>query len=292
MRKNRAFTLIELLVVIAIIAILAAILFPVFAQAKAAAKKAACLSNFKQMQLAVAGYQADSDDVYPLVETSGTYSVVPPNPDDVTQTLLYPYTKSEGIWASPGDPATRDDRIRTELDDPNSKPVAYRAAQTRFNLAVKSDWGVNVQFYGPWGYNCAGVAFKPHSVSASEVGTPATSIYAINSVWNRSGSGKPYGGGNYALDAPCFYDTNLVDLRPARPGCAGYWWFGGWNPGQPNAWNVFGGAWPWHNDNANVSFADGHAKTMKISQTAVGCDVRDGSAGRVNSTDQYLWDLN
>ncbi|RYG40143.1 prepilin-type N-terminal cleavage/methylation domain-containing protein [bacterium] len=61
-RPLRAFTLIELLVVIAIIAILAAILFPVFAQAKAAAKKTACLSNLKQIGVGAMLYQGDNDD--------------------------------------------------------------------------------------------------------------------------------------------------------------------------------------------------------------------------------------
>jgi prepilin-type N-terminal cleavage/methylation domain-containing protein/prepilin-type processing-associated H-X9-DG protein len=61
-QSRKAFTLIELLVVIAIIAILAAILFPVFAQAKAAAKKTACLSNTKQTALASVMYGGDSDD--------------------------------------------------------------------------------------------------------------------------------------------------------------------------------------------------------------------------------------
>ena len=63
---RRAFTLIELLVVIAIIAILAAILFPVFAQAKLAAKKTQDLSNMKQMGTATQLYLADSDDVYSM----------------------------------------------------------------------------------------------------------------------------------------------------------------------------------------------------------------------------------
>lgn len=64
--KNRAFTLIELLVVIAIIAILAAILFPVFAQAKLAAKKAAAITQFKQTGTATILYTADYDDCGPL----------------------------------------------------------------------------------------------------------------------------------------------------------------------------------------------------------------------------------
>jgi len=62
---KRAFPLIELLVVIAIIAILAAILFPVFAQAKAAAKKTADLSNIKQIGTGIIMYAADNDDFYP-----------------------------------------------------------------------------------------------------------------------------------------------------------------------------------------------------------------------------------
>jgi prepilin-type N-terminal cleavage/methylation domain-containing protein/prepilin-type processing-associated H-X9-DG protein len=65
MRKRNAFTLIELLVVIAIIAILAAILFPVFAQAREKARSATCLSNFKQLGTGVMMYVQDWDDTYP-----------------------------------------------------------------------------------------------------------------------------------------------------------------------------------------------------------------------------------
>jgi prepilin-type N-terminal cleavage/methylation domain-containing protein len=62
MKNRTAFTLIELLVVIAIIAILAAILFPVFAQAKESAKKSTCLSNAKQLGTATYLYFGDNDD--------------------------------------------------------------------------------------------------------------------------------------------------------------------------------------------------------------------------------------
>jgi len=70
MRKNRGFTLIELLVVIAIIAILAAILFPVFARAREAARKATCIANVKQLTLACLMYAGDYDEVLPACAAS------------------------------------------------------------------------------------------------------------------------------------------------------------------------------------------------------------------------------
>jgi len=79
--SRRAFTLIELLVVIAIIAILAAILFPVFAQAKEAAKKTVCVSDTKQTALALMMYANDADDVLPRHDNNGscTYGESPCN---------------------------------------------------------------------------------------------------------------------------------------------------------------------------------------------------------------------
>ncbi len=88
--RRRAFTLIELLVVIAIIAILAAILFPVFATAKEAAKKTQGLSNSKQLNLAFQQYLGDSDDVVPVITYNNTYSADPINPDAIPQSLMLP----------------------------------------------------------------------------------------------------------------------------------------------------------------------------------------------------------
>ena len=104
-RKSRAFTLIELLVVIAIIAILAAILFPVFAQAKLAAKKASDLSNIKQTALGILIYTNDSDDVYPL---SYFYDVTFSTPYSNSYSwsskyCVYPYLKSTALYKSPAD---------------------------------------------------------------------------------------------------------------------------------------------------------------------------------------------
>src|SRR5687767_14851522 len=85
MNSRRAFTLIELLVVIAIIAILAAILFPVFAQAKEAAKKTTSISNHKQYGTAINIYLADYDDMMPLgftTEQGLTVDTIYASPED------------------------------------------------------------------------------------------------------------------------------------------------------------------------------------------------------------------
>jgi prepilin-type N-terminal cleavage/methylation domain-containing protein/prepilin-type processing-associated H-X9-DG protein len=99
--RKLAFTLIELLVVIAIIAILAAILFPVFSQAKEAAKKSSCLSNNKQIGLGVLIYLNDSDDMTPSGYELASNPQSPPTAVADIYQLVQPYIKNIQIFYCP-----------------------------------------------------------------------------------------------------------------------------------------------------------------------------------------------
>jgi len=113
MSKQKGFTLIELLVVIAIIAILAAILFPVFQKVRENARRASCTSNLKQLSIAVVQYQQDFDEIMPgsavnaalggWIYFTGFTAFPSPTPTafDPTQGSIYPYVKSKGVYICP-----------------------------------------------------------------------------------------------------------------------------------------------------------------------------------------------
>jgi len=140
-----AFTLIDLLVIIAIIAGLAAILFPVFAQAKAAAKKTACLSNTKNISTSCQIYVSDSDDKFPASSFNDIYGDYHPwekiySPGGNFQSLLpdslFPYVKSSEVFTCP--------TLKFEAQQGNSGKFvssgsfAYMCSHSRTNILGKT----------------------------------------------------------------------------------------------------------------------------------------------------------
>ena len=130
--QNSAFTLIELLVVIAIIAILAAILFPVFAQAREKARQTTCISNLKQLGLGIMQYTQDYDETYPISSYFGTTN--PPSTSLAASLpwlswagIIYPYVKSAQVFQCPDAPANLGTTLGTWVDaySPNGFPVSY-----------------------------------------------------------------------------------------------------------------------------------------------------------------------
>jgi prepilin-type N-terminal cleavage/methylation domain-containing protein len=142
MNRNRAFTLIELLVVIAIIAILAAILFPVFAQAKDAAKKTQSLSNVKQLALSQIMYAGDSDDVFVPVATDDTQCFDGIDYDCSWMSRVQPYVKSIRLFYSPNS---------KDLTDPilTGPPAARRSNGIIKQYAMIPRWQVFRGSSGP-----------------------------------------------------------------------------------------------------------------------------------------------
>jgi prepilin-type N-terminal cleavage/methylation domain-containing protein/prepilin-type processing-associated H-X9-DG protein len=125
MKTKRGFTLIELLVVIAILAVLAALLFPVFANAREKARRTTCLSNLRQIGLAALNYEQDNDgDVVPLARGDGRKDIL------IFADLLAPYTKSPDIWVCPSDDPFLFTHLRDGLPEgtgPNHRilPISY-----------------------------------------------------------------------------------------------------------------------------------------------------------------------
>lgn len=166
MKSRNAFTLIELLVVIAIIAILAAILFPVFAQAKEAAKKAACLSNVRQITMGSIMYSSDADDVQPGgtwgYYGGGAYGVIgawnyivsgPPTSKswvlDPSRGAIFPYVKNTGIYQCPSDPAA---------------------------TTVKDSYAMNWCITSPFPLSLSSLGYAS-GISATAIPEPANTIY-------------------------------------------------------------------------------------------------------------------
>lgn len=139
---RKAFTLIELLVVIAIIAVLAAILFPVFTKARRLAYRTQCISNLRQIGIAFQQYVDDWDQRYPYAQdTWGAYArwkpQIPPWYD-----VLDPYVRSRDIWKCPSD--TGETYIVDPLRMGQATPPFWRWAFTSYEWLGPNSLGVSL----------------------------------------------------------------------------------------------------------------------------------------------------
>ncbi len=147
--RNNGFTLIELLTVISLIALLAGLLFPVFAQVRESARRTSCASNLHQIGLSISLYSQDSDDHYPIGVDSadhGSY-LWEPTPDQeaelptipLLRDIVNPYLKSNNVWRCPSDIGNqvitfygRSDDGQDDDFDVNLSPTAYERLGTSY----------------------------------------------------------------------------------------------------------------------------------------------------------------
>ena len=179
-RIRRGFTLIELLVVIAIIAILAAILFPVFAQAREAARKSSCLSNLRQWGTAGQMYTQDYDGMFtPPYKYQGAASCANL---DWWDDLLQPYTKNRQIVICPSKQWNQTCAASRNLWSNGVKPMSY-AVNTLETWSV-SGWTSASKF----GLRAPGTAGG--SVSEAQIEDPSGTIWLVDSdnseLWNEN----------------------------------------------------------------------------------------------------------
>ncbi|MDX1933932.1 MAG: DUF1559 domain-containing protein [Capsulimonadales bacterium] len=280
----RAFTLIELLVVIAIIAILAAILFPVFAQAREKARQISCLSNIKQIGTAWQMYIQDYDETMPPICNSFALPDPSAAPRDAngnpippyqqwTAQLLFPYFKSWAIFACPS--IGHDNR-------------------GVFTPGNGSAWFRNQMRFPNYGYNYLnlskinGDCQTTSGVSLAAISRPADTVAFADSTIEIAGVNA----GSAWINDP----NGWPRIAPAPDECV-YAWAGtngGWNwPADRARPDALGFLSPRHNDGANVVWVDGHAKFTKWQALAAGTNFAQGVLRDnvvITNKDLYVWD--
>ncbi|RYG45099.1 prepilin-type N-terminal cleavage/methylation domain-containing protein [bacterium] len=269
---HRAFTLIELLVVIAIIAILAAILFPVFAQAKAAAKKTSALSNIKQTSLGVMMYMGDSEDVFPM--GCGNLGIYRDNGGWVIDTQ--PYIKSLALLRDSSDPATKNN-WQDWYKYYSTVTISLASNGYLDDLGDGQGWGL----YGVMGFD------QSKNQPGGWMFRGITSQSAVNQVSDTIMLSSRFDGNTCFLGGAMMVGVNWWDYSGAgllpdgtrngtpyqAPDING-------NPYTVNKNNRFGAVAAPYTENGIFAFTDGHAKAMNPIKT---------NPDPVNQRDKNLW---
>jgi prepilin-type N-terminal cleavage/methylation domain-containing protein/prepilin-type processing-associated H-X9-DG protein len=174
-RTRRGFTLIELLVVIAIIAILAAILFPVFAKAREKARQITCASNLKQIGLGILQYYQDYDETFPSVTNNNTAPVTPAGWADEIQ----PYLKSVAVLHCPDDPTP-------QSTNPYAEPYSGNYGNTAYT-----------SYFYNWQVGTVNYSYSTGGIKLAQMPQPSSTILNGDNIGYSASNGIPYGNGDY-----------------------------------------------------------------------------------------------
>ena len=209
---TKAFTLIELLVVIAIIAILAAILFPVFARARENARRSSCLSNMKQMGLGLMQYTQDYDEKYPCPGDTG-YDGEERNTDGSAakaswRQKIYPYVKSTQLFACPSNTRNAD------IADLGAPGVA-NAPVPQMPVSYLINYNLYVSPGSKQGLAMAQIQEASTRIAIAEGGADGWNWTALYSGWSPSLAGRGFAGhlGTYCL---VYADGHAKAKRPVQ----------------------------------------------------------------------------
>jgi prepilin-type N-terminal cleavage/methylation domain-containing protein/prepilin-type processing-associated H-X9-DG protein len=253
-RRLRAFTLIELLVVIAIIAILASILFPVFAQAREKARAISCASNEKQLGLAVLQYTQDNDEQFPV---DYMYDILPPDKSFTNwQREISPYIKAYQAYFCPDDSGTS----LTGTAPWNDPQVSYGPNMLLEYPGDPDYHGGNNEPHGVFGVTAAWLP-ESETRTLGEINFPAETIMIAEKFSSdlAGPGGFSWAGGNDAGDWPwgefletqnnSYYTFGNIPDGAAKPSTS----YGLGPNGSVSAH---------HQGRSNFLFADGHVKAM------------------------------
>jgi prepilin-type N-terminal cleavage/methylation domain-containing protein/prepilin-type processing-associated H-X9-DG protein len=263
--RKSGFTLIELLVVIAIIAILAAILFPVFAQAREKARAASCLSNQKQAGLAMLMYAQDYDE-----EIAPCWNQSQSGPFDGTNWFNYPLWHS---WVSLIQPYVKNLQVFHCPSSAGGPAIWAGQFYNERNISLWPDLGLNYQYLSPTNN---GDWYDRYGKPQAGINSVAETIMFVD-----SGELSNAGGGiiSMVIDPPDGWTS---------PNTLGW---GGW--GTDGTLGPHGGTKPRHSLGANVTMVDGHVKHYATNAIAQGSNwdpTKTQEQVIITDYTKYLWD--